>query len=102
MSALSLVAATAVVLAVLPSAQAEERQHCLTREQQRAAIADGRAVPLAEAIRVLRRTPRDVVRARLCEQSGRLVYLLTLLARDGKVRRASIDASNGTVLAGEH
>jgi len=101
MSALRFVATAALLLALITPGQAEERARCLTRDQQRAAIADKRAVPLATAIRTIRRTPREVVNARLCEQSGRLVYLLTVLARDGKVRRATVDASNGTVLAGE-
>ncbi len=81
-------------------APAAERMRCLSRDQQRAAIADGSAVPLARAIRALRRTPKDVVRARLCQDSGRLIYLLTVLARDGKVRRVTVDAQNGTVLSG--
>jgi uncharacterized membrane protein YkoI len=101
MSALRFVATAALVLALTTPVQAGERMRCLTRDQQRAAIAEKRAVPLATAIRTIRRTPREVVNARLCEQSGRLVYLLTVLARDGKVRRATVDASNGTVLAGE-
>ena len=54
-------------------------------------------VPLSRAMRAVR--PRgEVVRARLCEQSGRLVYVLTVLAGDGKVARASVDAGNGTVI----
>lgn len=81
-------------------APAAERLRCLTRDQQRAAIADGRAVPLARAIRAVRRTPKDVVRARLCQDSDRLIYLLTVLARDGKVRRVTVNAQNGTVLSG--
>jgi uncharacterized membrane protein YkoI len=101
MGALRLTAAAVIVLGLLTPAAAEEHARCLTPEQQRTAIKDGQAVPLAHAIRALRRTPREVVRARLCEQSGKLVYLLTVLARDGKVRRASVDASSGSVLAGE-
>jgi hypothetical protein len=89
-----------LVLLLITPVSAAERMRCLTRDQQRAAIADGRAVPLATAIRALRRTPKDVVRARLCQDSDRLIYLLTVLARDGKVRRVTVDAQNGTVLSG--
>ena len=77
MSASRFVATAALLLALITPVQAEERARCLTRDQQRAAIAEKRAVPLATAIRTIRRTPREVVNARLCEQSGRLVYLLT-------------------------
>ncbi len=95
-----LLSAGALALLMAAPAPAAERLRCLTRDQQRAAIADGRAVPLARAIRAVRRTPKDVVRARLCEDSNRLIYLLTVLARDGKVRRVTVDAQNGTVLSG--
>ena len=80
-------------------AQAPERGRCLSRDQQRAAIAEGRAIPLATALRNLRsRMPGELVRARLCQDGERLIYLLTVLPRDGKVRRATVDASNGNVV----
>ncbi len=70
---------------------------CLTPNEQKARTASHSVVPLSRAMRAVR--PRgEVVRARLCEQSGRLVYVLTVLAGDGKVARASVDAGNGTVI----
>jgi uncharacterized membrane protein YkoI len=39
-----------------------------------------------------------VVRARLCHGKNGLVYLLTVLARDGKVARLTVDAAKGTVV----
>jgi uncharacterized membrane protein YkoI len=98
MLALKFVAA-AFVLASLTPASAAERLRCLSRNEQRAAIADGRAVPLATALRSLGNRARgELVRARLCQDDDRLVYQLTVLPRDGKVRRATVDASNGTVV----
>jgi uncharacterized membrane protein YkoI len=41
----------------------------------------------------------ELVRARLCQDKERLVYHLTVLPRDGKVRRAIVDASNGTLVS---
>lgn len=80
-------------------ALASERGHCFTRDQQRNALADGKAVPLAQVLRNLRRrVPGEVVKARLCQDGERLIYLLTVLPRDGKVRRALVDASNGNVV----
>jgi uncharacterized membrane protein YkoI len=80
-------------------ARAAERARCLTRDQQRSALADGKAVPLAQALKTLRRRmPGEVVKARLCHDGDRLIYLLTVLPRDGKVRRATVDAANGSVV----
>jgi uncharacterized membrane protein YkoI len=55
-------------------------------------------MPLATVIHTLRRAPKDVIKAQLCQEGDRLIYQLTLLARDGKVKRAVVDASNGAVV----
>jgi uncharacterized membrane protein YkoI len=101
-SMLALALACAVLTALLtPAAAAPERPRCLSRAEQRAAIATGEAIPLAAARRMLRqRTGGELVRARLCHDASRLIYLLTVLARDGKVRRVTVDATNGTVISG--
>jgi hypothetical protein len=95
--------AAALLLAVAPG-RAAEPMRCLSRDEQRAAIAAGSAVPLASVMQTLQLAPREVVRARLCHGSGQaseptadhLIYLLTLLGRDGKVRRTTVDAATGT------
>ena len=92
-----------IALLVLPSlpAAAQEQPRCLSRAEQRAAIAAGEAIPLATARQMLRqRMNGELVRARLCRESGHLIYRLTVLARDGKVRQVTIDATNGTVIGG--
>jgi len=92
--------ALALMLAMLaaePAAAAE--RHCLTKEQQRAAIASGKAVKLAVALKAVKRRG-EVVRARLCEDAERLIYMLTVLSRDGKVTRVTVDATSGSVLSG--
>jgi uncharacterized membrane protein YkoI len=100
MSAWKFVAAFALMLVVLSPASAADRLHCLSRNEQRAAIAEGRAVPLATASRSMpHRVPSELVRARLCQDNGRLVYQLTVLPRDGKVRRAIVDASTGMLVS---
>ena len=43
---------------------------------------------------------RYSLKARLCQQPERLIYLLTVLARDGKVTRVTVDATNGAVIGG--
>ena len=90
--------AAGLVLAAWTYAVAAEPARCLTSEEQRGAIADGIAVPLASVIRTLHRAPREVVRARLCKEGNRLIYMLTLLGRDGKVKRTTVDAANGAVV----
>jgi uncharacterized membrane protein YkoI len=87
--------ALAVALLAVDAAAAEER-NCLNKEQQRAAIASGKAVRLGVALKaVKRRGGGEVVRARLCEGAKGLVYMLTVLGRDGKVTRVTVDATSG-------
>jgi uncharacterized membrane protein YkoI len=96
--------AAIVVLSIglcAPTAAAE--LSCLSKAEQRAAISNGQAVTLATAIRSVRgsvrgRGAREVVRARLCRQADGLVYVLTVLARDGKVTHTTVDATSGKVV----
>ena len=75
---------------------------CLSTAEQRAAVADHRAIPLAQAIKSLHAHGRraELVRARLCRHGDGLAYVLTLLARSGKVTRATVDAANGEFING--
>ena len=75
---------------------------CLNKAEQRAAVAEHKAIPLAEAIKTLRARGHraELVRARLCQHGEGLVYVLTLLARSGKVTRVTVDAGNGDVITG--
>jgi uncharacterized membrane protein YkoI len=75
---------------------------CLNKAEQRAAVASHRAIRLAEAIKLARRHGRrgEILRARLCHRGDRLIYVLTLLTRSGKVTRTSIDAANGELING--
>jgi uncharacterized membrane protein YkoI len=58
-------------------------------------------VPLARAMRVVRsKVPGEVVNARLCRQEKGLVYVLTVLSRNGKVTKARVDAADGGWLGG--
>jgi hypothetical protein len=85
-------------LAAPRSGLAAEQLHCLSGDEQRAAIANGKTVPLATVIHTLHRAPKDVIKAQLCQEPDRLIYMLTLLGRDGKVKRAVVDATNGAVV----
>ncbi|AVO44076.1 PepSY domain-containing protein [Phreatobacter cathodiphilus] len=72
---------------------------CLSPAERRSAIADGQAIPLSQAQRALRAEHRgEVINARLCRAGNQLVYLLTVVARHGKVVRVRIDATNGQIV----
>jgi hypothetical protein len=86
------------IIAVPRAGLAAESLHCLTGDEQRAAIAGGKTMPLATVIHTLHRAPKDVIKAQLCQEPERLIYKLTLLGRDGKVKRALVDATNGAVV----
>jgi len=89
-----------LALAMLPAQAAEASDvRCLNKEQQRAAIANGKAVGLGVAVKAVKRRG-EVLRARLCDGGKGLVYMLTVLARDGKVTRVTVDATSGMVLSG--
>lgn len=80
-------------------AQAKHAQ-CLTPAQRRNVAASGKVVPLSKAIRAARARRADVVDAKLCRGPKGLVYRLTLLAQDGKVTRATVDAASGLLTDG--
>jgi uncharacterized membrane protein YkoI len=99
----------ALVLCALTAARGEEAVrpadaaavHCLDQKERRAESDSGHLVRLDAAMRVARnRMPGTVVRARLCRTSDGLVYLLTVLAHDGKVGRLTVDAVKGTLVGG--
>ena len=89
----------AVSIAAAPTrGLAAEPAHCLSGEEQRAAIVNGKTVPIATVIHSLHRAPKDVIKAQLCQEPDRLIYKLTLLGRDGKVKRETVDATSGAVV----
>ncbi len=91
----------ALWLAGACSASAAEPANCLSQEQRRAAIATRQAIPLGKAMEAAREHLNgEVVRARLCRRDKELVYVLTVLAHDGKVTRATIDGTSGAFIHG--
>jgi uncharacterized membrane protein YkoI len=100
-----------VAILALAPARAEETasqpktgpaaEHCLDQKERRADTETGHLVRLGAAMRVARsRMPGTVVQARLCRSGDGLVYVLTVLARDGKVARLTVDAVKGTLIGG--
>src|ERR1700687_5545638 len=92
----------ALLLAGPGSAFAGELEACLSPEHRRAAIASRQAIPLGKALRAAKaHLGGEVVRARLCKEGDELVYVLTVLAHDGKVTLATIDGTSGALLDGD-
>jgi uncharacterized membrane protein YkoI len=86
-----------------PSASAADAvsgRVCLTKGEQRMAVLSGRAIPLVRAVRVARERGHwgELVRVTLCRRDERLVYVLTLLPRNGRVVRVAVDAGNGDLI----
>jgi hypothetical protein len=74
---------------------------CLDQKDRRTEYDAGKVVRLGVAMRAARsKMAGTVVRARLCPGKDGLVYVLTVLARDGKVARITVDAVKGTVVGG--
>ena len=97
--------AASVVLALIATAPhiafAGPHRQCLSPQERRAAVAAHNVVPLAKIVRTLKARARgELLRARLCQQNHHLVYVLTVFSVSGKVTRAIVDASNGTVIGG--
>jgi uncharacterized membrane protein YkoI len=91
----------ALALLCATPALSSERKACLSRAERSVLIATKKAVPLGRAMRVVKaRIGGDVVKARLCRQGRALVYVLTVLARSGKVIQARVDAVDGHWLDG--
>jgi uncharacterized membrane protein YkoI len=75
---------------------------CLDQKERKAVEESGKVVHLDAAMRAARkRVSGTLVQARLCNGKDGLVYVLTVLARDGKVARLTVDAVKGT-LVGQH
>jgi uncharacterized membrane protein YkoI len=89
------------MLSLVPARAAELAHNCLDQKERRAEIESGRVVRLDTAMQAARsKMPGTVVRARLCRGNDGLVYVLTVLARDGRVARLTVDAVKGTLVGG--
>lgn len=98
--AVALIAAV-LALALVPLRAAELQPACLNQKERRAELESGKLIRLSSAIHAARaRMPGTVVRARLCHGPDGLVYVLTVLAHDGKVARITVDAVKGTLVGG--
>lgn len=71
---------------------------CLSAQEMRELIADGRVIQPVQASRHARNAaPGEVLRIRLCRQGEDLVYVVTTLKRDGRVARVTLEGQSGKV-----
>jgi|ERR1700720_2772790 len=93
--------AASIIVSLAPARAAEIAHACLDQKERRAEVESGRVVGLDAALRALKsKMAGTLVRARLCHGNDGLVYVLTVLARDGKVARLNVDAAKGTLADG--
>jgi len=104
-----LAAALAIMLAPASAEEATPPAHaaaeilrpCLNQRERRALVESGAVLRLAAVLHAVRsRVPGTLVRARLCRRPEGFVYVLTVLAHDGKVTRVTVDAVKGTLVGG--
>ncbi|MGL4241778.1 MAG: PepSY domain-containing protein [Beijerinckiaceae bacterium] len=87
----------AILLAGFAPARAEA--HCFTPEETREHVQRHGLIALNEVVRSARGGAKaDLISARLCETAEKLVYMIAMLGRDGKVVRLIVDARSGDVI----
>ena len=93
--------AALTILSLAPARAAALAHVCLDQKERRAEVESGRVVRLDTALRAVRsKMAGTLVRARLCHGNDGLGYVLTVLARDGKVARLTVDAVKGSLVGG--
>ena len=71
---------------------------CLSSQEIRDAVAEGKVIQPAEASRNARHAaPGEVLRISLCRQGEEYVYLVTTMKRDGRVARVTLEGQSGKV-----
>ncbi|CAD5300245.1 conserved hypothetical protein [Bosea sp. 62] len=71
---------------------------CLSAQETREAVSDGKVMQPAVASRHAREAaPGEVLRIRLCRQGDEFVYVVTTMKRDGRVARVTLDGASGKV-----
>jgi hypothetical protein len=80
---------------------AEAGYICLNPYERRALVESGAVLRLAALLYNVRtHVPGTLVHARLCRRPEGFVYVLTVLALDGKVTHVIVDAVKGSLVGG--
>ncbi|MBQ0822273.1 PepSY domain-containing protein [Microvirga sp. HBU67558] len=94
-----LIALWGMVGAASAQSAAAALKNCLPpREMQEAVAAKGVVAPASAVMTARRQIPgADVVRASLCRNSDDLVYVISVLQKDGRIVQVTIDGPSGRV-----
>jgi len=90
------VAVIALALVFLSaSALSDDKDH----KEVRDALAKGEILPLTRILTIAQeKAPGDVIKIKLSDEKGRLVYEVKVLAASGRVLEVELDARTGAVL----
>ena len=74
-------------------------QGCLSSKEARSAVQNGQAVSLSKMVkRIQKATGGEILPTpQLCNNGGRLVYLVKVLRPDGSVETLTVDAASGNI-----
>ena len=73
---------------------------CLSSHEVRALVERGEVIPVHRAMQMTRsHFGGEIVKARLCLEQDRLIYLLTLLDKNSQISLVAMDARNGQLIA---
>jgi uncharacterized membrane protein YkoI len=88
-----------IVLAGVGMNAAQAQSACFSADETRVHVAQLGLVSLHDVVRSARGgSQSDLISARLCETNGNMVYMITMLGRDGRVVRMTVDARTGNVI----
>lgn len=73
---------------------------CLSSRDARTAVQSGEAISLSKMIgRIRSATGGEIVPPpKLCNQGGRLIYVVNVLSPDGQVTKVTVDAASGSII----
>ncbi|MCX5512109.1 hypothetical protein C3941_08565 [Kaistia algarum] len=86
--------AAAILCCLASMSQPAFADGCLSQSEARQAVQSGQAVSLSQLRSGI---PGEVLSAQLCRSGGGLVYVVSVLADGGAVKRLRVDAQSGAV-----
>ncbi len=88
-----------IAFLLIPLGVPAAQESCLSQGEMREVVASGAVVaPVAATRAAQAQSPgAEVTRVDLCRAGGGFVYSVTMLQRDGRVVRVTVDGSSGSV-----
>jgi uncharacterized membrane protein YkoI len=96
---LAFLALATPILGAHAARAADGAPECLTEAEVRDVVNNRIVIPQIQALRLARSTTGgDAIRASLCRVDDGFIYIITMLARDGKLERVRIKGETGEPL----